>query len=193
MLAVKGDCEKALAEQTEQIGVRRQLGEFDCVELRVTAQGCILIVTNQQTNCAIFGLRLQRQLPFGILQCRPEQGRQHQRLCQRFFDNRRQSMCRQNLVQNRIKPHEPTARIHRRDREAQGLISQYRRCLIHPNSPKHQSSTDFCACSRFSASSQITDCGPSSTPSVASSPRCAGRQWRNLALGLAPAISRSST
>ena len=44
--------------------------------------------------------------------------------------------------------------------------------------PEHHNRSAFCAWSRFSASSQITDCGPSITASVTSSPRCAGRQWR---------------
>ncbi len=34
-----------------------------------------------------------------------------------------------------------------------------------------QISTAFCACSRFSASAQISDCGPSMTSAVTSSPR----------------------
>ena len=38
------------------------------------------------------------------------------------------------------------------------------------------SSSAFCACNRFSASSQTTLCGPSITSAVTSSPRCAGRQ-----------------
>ena len=33
----------------------------------------------------------------------------------------------------------------------------------------------FCACMRFSAWSKTIDCGPSSTPSVTSAPRCAGQ------------------
>src|SRR4030065_730827 len=34
----------------------------------------------------------------------------------------------------------------------------------------------FCTCRRLSASSHTTDCGPSITSAVTSSPRCAGRQ-----------------
>ena len=45
----------------------------------------------------------------------------------------------------------------------------------------------------ISASSQISDCGPSSTPSVTSSPWCAGRQCRNTASLAARAISASFT
>ena len=59
--------------------------------------------------------------------------------------------------------------------------------------PNTQRSTAFCACRRFSASAQISDCGPSITASTTSSPRCAGRQWRKRASGFARAISASST
>ena len=49
----------------------------------------------------------------------------------------------------------------------------------------------FCTCSRFSASSHTRDCGPSSTASETSSPRCAGRQWRKMAsLSAAPSALR---
>ena len=43
----------------------------------------------------------------------------------------------------------------------------------------------FWACRRFSASSNTTDCGPSITSAVTSSPRWAGRQCMNIASGLA--------
>ena len=62
-----------------------------------------------------------------------------------------------------------------------------------PICPKHHRRMLFCACNRFSASAQISDCGPSMTSGVTSSPRCAGRQWRNFASGLAAAISAAST
>ena len=51
----------------------------------------------------------------------------------------------------------------------------------------------FSVCSRFSACSKTTDAGPSITASVTSSPRCAGRQCRKQASGLACAMSRSLT
>src|SRR5258705_469953 len=51
----------------------------------------------------------------------------------------------------------------------------------------------FCACRRFSASSSTTDCGPSITSSVTSSPRWAGRQCMNSASDFASAISRAFT
>ena len=59
--------------------------------------------------------------------------------------------------------------------------------------PRHQRITAFCACSRFSASSKITDCGPSITAEVTSSSRCAGKQCINSASGFACAINASFT
>ncbi len=58
---------------------------------------------------------------------------------------------------------------------------------------RHQLRMPFCACRRFSASSNTTECGPSITSSVTSSPRCAGRQCMKMASGLAHAISRALT
>ncbi|MNE11882.1 hypothetical protein D3C80_1046580 [compost metagenome] len=59
--------------------------------------------------------------------------------------------------------------------------------------PKHQARMDFWAWRRFSASSKTTDCGPSITASVTSSPRWAGRQCMNSASALACFISASLT
>ncbi len=48
---------------------------------------------------------------------------------------------------------------------------------VYPMRPLSKYSISaFCTCIRFSASSQTTDCGPSITSAVTSSPRCAGRQ-----------------
>ena len=55
------------------------------------------------------------------------------------------------------------------------------------------SSRAFWTCSRFSASSQTTDCGPLMTSAVTSSPRCAGRQCMKSASGWAVAIIGAST
>src|SRR5689334_3993549 len=51
----------------------------------------------------------------------------------------------------------------------------------------------FCTCSRFSASSQTRDWGPSMTSAVTSSPRCAGKQCRKIALESASFIKSEST
>ena len=57
----------------------------------------------------------------------------------------------------------------------------------------YQVKMPFCACTRFSASSNTTDCGPSITSSVTSSPRWTGRQCMNSASGLASDISLELT
>jgi hypothetical protein len=59
--------------------------------------------------------------------------------------------------------------------------------------PKHQARIPFCTCSRFSASSNTTDCGPSITSSVTSSPRWAGKQCMKIASLPAVAISFALT
>ena len=58
---------------------------------------------------------------------------------------------------------------------------------------RHQARMAFCTCSRFSASSHTTDCGPSITSGVTSSPRWAGRQCMKMASGLAAFITARST
>src|SRR6478672_1183337 len=58
---------------------------------------------------------------------------------------------------------------------------------------RHQARIPFWACRRFSASSNTTDCGPSITSSVTSSPRWAGRQCMNSASGFASDISLALT
>src|SRR4051812_40502262 len=60
---------------------------------------------------------------------------------------------------------------------------------VHATLSKHHARKPFWACRRFSASSNTTDCGPSITSVVTSSPRCAGRQCMNSASGFASAIS----
>jgi len=58
---------------------------------------------------------------------------------------------------------------------------------------KHHKTIAFCACRRFSASSNTLDWGPSMTAAVTSSPRCAGKQCRKIASGAACAINASFT
>ena len=68
-------------------------------------------------------------------------------------------------------------------------------CLRRPHATvsKHHARMPFCTCRRFSASSNTTDCGPSITSSVTSSPRWAGRQCMNSASGFASDISLALT
>ena len=49
------------------------------------------------------------------------------------------------------------------------------------------------ACIRLPACCHTTDCGPSITSAATSSPRCAGRQWRNTACSAAAFMSAAST
>jgi hypothetical protein len=65
--------------------------------------------------------------------------------------------------------------------------------VCYSSAPKHHAKMPFCACRRFSASSNTTDCGPSITSSVTSCPRCAGRQCMKIASRAAFAISRAFT
>src|SRR4029450_202830 len=58
---------------------------------------------------------------------------------------------------------------------------------------KHHAKRPFWAGRRFAASWKTTDCGPSITSSVTSSPRWAGRQCMNTASRFASAISRALT
>ena len=65
--------------------------------------------------------------------------------------------------------------------------------LCRRQTPRHQRMIAFWACRRFSASSKITEWGPSMTALVTSSLRWAGRQCMNSAPGLARAIRSSFT
>src|SRR5450759_5092858 len=89
-------------------------------------------------------------------------------------------------------------RPHRKNERSRGMGPGVRRDDDRYWSPyatasKHQARMPFCACRRFSASSNTTDCGPSITSSVTSSPRWAGRQCMNSASGLASDISLALT
>jgi preprotein translocase subunit SecA len=92
------------------------------------------------------------------------------------------------------RPHAPAPRPLRAPR----LPDPGRRALRRRRGPRDAParagrSTPFCACSRFSASSNTTLCGPSITSAATSSPRCAGRQCWKIASGAACAISFAST
>ena len=129
--------------------------------------------------------RLQRQHAVE-LQRRAEQRRQRQRLADHAAKRHPDNACAASTrsarsVRCTIRPRTFMPSIWK-------LRTKSRRC--HDIA---QTSTAFCACRRFSASSNTTDCGPSSTASVTSSPRCAGRQCMKIASLAAAAINRSST
>ena len=78
----------------------------------------------------------------------------------------------------------------RQDRHDAGLPagpghfgSGLRPAVSHRDRSSSHTSSAFCACSRFSASSHTALCGPSITSSVISCPRCAGRQCSTMASG----------
>src|SRR5262245_62772467 len=90
------------------------------------------------------------------------------------------------------------------DVDARDILSKTRSALLpghdellhsflYATASKHQAKMPFCAWRRFSASSNTTDCGPSITSSVTSSPRWAGRQCMKIASGLASDISLALT
>ena len=113
---------------------------------------------------------------------------------------RRGSRAGQDGVDRGPEPHDAAAHVERLDRERQNdvvrRLERRRASSLAPHAstaPRHQARMPFWACSRFSASSKTTDCGPSITSSVTSSPRCAGRQCMKIASGLPAAISRSFT
>ena len=100
-------------------------------------------------------------------------------------------MLRQDRIERRAQPHQPAAQGEGVDLEGLNEIvvgesrEGIRTELGTPTASRHQVRMPFCACRRFSASSHTTDCGPSITPAVTSSPRWAGRQCMKMASGLA--------
>ena len=100
-------------------------------------------------------------------------------------------MARQDLVEQRAQPHEPAAQARGVDLEGLDEVVGTRLGIVGTSTgaapdadrsrTRHQVRMPFCACSRFSASSHTTDCGPSMTPAVTSSPRLAGRQCMKMA------------
>ena len=82
----------------------------------------------------------------------------------------------------------PSVRNRMRDKNKGSRLAGHARVA-----PKHQARMPFCTCSRFSASSKTTDCGPSITSSVTSSPRWAGKQCMKIASLPAQAISFALT
>jgi hypothetical protein len=222
---IEGDRQIPFSEQGEQRRIYRRLRQPLGVVPHIAAHLAAAIVAHQQVDDAALGLRLQGQLAVAVLKGRSEQRRQRQRLCQQPADHRRVVMVDEDRIEHRPQPHDPAARVTRRDRETEYRIDRTRNAQRtantfavaaaitvnarqiacpawpavpagshlcwgsadgwqaarpgehgHPITPKHHSNTAFCACRRFSASSQMADCGPSITVSTTSSPRCAGRQ-----------------
>ena len=108
-------------------------------------------------------------------------------------------------VERGPQPHEAAAHVERRhgERDDHVVLARVRdgaghgRLCAHqpqaPCAPSAQSITPFCACRRFSASSNTTEFGPSITSSVTSSPRWAGRQCMKIASLAATPMRRALT
>ena len=194
---VKGDRQiAALAEQRRQRRIGAQPGEPFRIVADIAAQFAAAVIAHQQVDDPALGLRLQGQLAFPVLEQRADQRGQHQGLGQQMLDRHRIVMRGKDRFQHGTQPHHPPAGIATGNGETQHLIvtgfAQGIGGAAHSWS-NAQRSTDFCAWMRFSASSHTTERGPSITASVTSSPRWAGRQWRNSASPRAPAISSELT
>ena len=155
-------------------------------------------IHHQHVHRAI-GAGLQLEAAFH-LQGGAEQHGQSRSLPQQPGDRRGIAMAGQNGVHGGAEPHHAATHIQRLDREGDRHIVQTeignrtRRGGHHAGrAPMHQAITPFCAWRRFSASSKTTDCGPSMTSSVTSSPRWAGRQCMKMASLAAAAMRRALT
>ena len=91
-------------------------------------------------------------------------------------------------------PDQPAAHTERVQLERKDAVPVIgRRSFRWRTQDRHQARMLFWACRRFSASSNTTDCGPSITSAVTSSPRWAGRQCMKIASFLACFIRCLST
>ena len=155
-------------------------------------------IHHQHVDDAVgLGLQLETALD---LECRPQERRQGGGFADQARHGIRIAVLRQDMVDRRPEPDDPAADVERRDREGQDQVvvakvgdRAFETARSHARAPRHQARMPFWACRRFSASSKTTDCGPSITSSVTSSPRCAGRQCMNRAFGSASAINRALT
>ena len=173
---------------------RRRRGEALGVELGIAAQVPVRgDVGNQQADRPV-ALNLQREDPV-IFQCAGQQCGQRQRLAQHAGDRFGVIMAGQDGIDFRAKPHHAPAQAQRFDLEGQQHVfgDAMRAGTGGCHHVRHQRRMPFWPCSRFSASSQTTDCGPSMTSAETSSPRWAGRQCMKIASGLAWRINSAFT
>ena len=152
-----------------------------------------VIIDHQQFDRPC-GTGLQLELTVNFQSC-TQQSRQGHRLTQQACNRLGIGMAVKNRIEHRPDSHHTAPHIKSLDREGKNLIlaRHAHRDSTHAKAPRHQARIPFWACRRFSASSNTTDCGPSITSSVTSSPRWAGRQCMNSALGEAARIRRLLT
>ena len=169
-------------------------GQALAIVLRIAAHRAIGgdIVRDQQLDRPV-GARLQRQDAVELEHRGDRRGENDE-----FAEPRRDGVGivvpAEDGIDRRAQPHQPAAQPVRLDLEGLNEVV----AATGPGDPvrthsRHQARMPFCACRRFSASSNTTERGPSMTPSVTSSPRWAGRQCMKIASGPAAAIRRSST
>ena len=187
---VDGEGEMAVPERCRCAVVRA--GEPRGIEPRISAHQPRTVHIGDERAYRSVAADLQCEHPIevqGLGQCRRQRGR----LADGMGDRIRIGMPGQHGVERRAESHKPAAQGRAGEAVRADIVVPERGGRLPAHAPKHQARMPFCACKRFSASSQTADCGPSITPAVTSSPRWAGRQCMNRASGRAMAISCSST
>ena len=116
---VEGDRQISVAEQLLQRRLRGHAGEPLRVMAHVTAQLPPEIVADEKVDDPAIGLRLQRQLALRLLQKRPQQRRQGERLGQQFLDHRRIVVAGENRIQHRSQTGNTPTGVARGDRDAE--------------------------------------------------------------------------
>ena len=191
---VDGHGEDALAEQLGRARAGRQGGDALPVEAREGTQPVGGVEVDDQHLDRAVRARLQLEAALE-LQGGAEQHGEGGRLADHARHGVRVVVPVQDRVERGAEPHDAAADVQSLDREGQDEI-------VHPfeadgrhasGAPMHQARMPFCACRRFSASSNTTERGPSMTSSVTSSPRWAGRQCMKTASWPAAAISLALT
>ena len=123
---IEGDRQIALAEQGEERGLARLLGEPLGIEADIAAQLAVPIIADEQVDDAALGLGLEGELAARILQRRAEQGGEHEGLAQRARDRGGIIVGGQYLAEHRPEPDQPPARVAGGEREADGIVQARR-------------------------------------------------------------------
>ena len=183
-------------ERRRAAGPRQLVG----VETRQRAQvrGRVEIDDQHVQRAVGLGLQLKAALD---LERRAKQHRQRRRLADDPGDRGGIGVALEDGVDRRAEANDAAARAQRLDQKRHDNVvlpgvrhgARGRRMVHGAPAPRHQARMPFCACRRFSASSKTTDCGPSMTSSVTSSPRWAGRQCMKIASVAAALISAALT
>ena len=180
---VDGHGEVALAEQLARLGLAA-LGGLDqrvMVEAGIAAKAIGGVEIDHQQVHRPVRLRLQDELAFE-LQRRADQRGERDGFAQQPGDRRGVVVAVEDGVDGLAQPDHAAAAVEVVQGKGQDDVvptfgpvetDRAQQCFSHQtvSIPKTQQRIAFCACKRFSASSKTTDCGPSMTSSVTSSPR----------------------